>query len=156
MESIGYTIAHTSNTLATRVYFGYGIILDKAAVLAACRAHPGHLQAMRAGTQFQPVIDVNNDRDVWEYVMAFWGEHEAYNAAHGTRVVQFTSADDRLVAFDDPVRLAEEEGVEKPSTACLIEIGKRAEPHSPEALRGYLEHMGVRQDVEPGLLIMSS
>jgi len=156
----GYTLTVDAKVRPTRAYFGLGAVLDKAAVLAACRADPEHLRAMQAGTQFQPAIDVAKDAEVWEYIVGFWGDVERYNEAHGTHLLLVTTAGDRLVLFDNPTCLLDADDDKASPGVCLVELHQSVVP-DPQTLLVYLLHMGVLDQMavptlDFGLLVASN
>jgi len=91
----------TNSVALSHAYIGYGIVLEKAAVLAAIRSDPDYIAMVRKGGLVEN-YDLSDDESAWRFAIAYVGETRRFNKEHGTGLEEH-NVNDNMYIFDCPM-----------------------------------------------------
>lgn len=146
----GYTLETNKQCSASHAYIGYGIVLEKAAVLAAIRSDPDYIAMVRKGGLVEN-YDLSDDESAWRFAIAYVGETRRFNKEHGTGLEEH-NVNDNMYIFDCPMDAIHDDEVCE-FVAIIDEKATRVV--DPEVFRLYLEEMGIVQEVTPKLYVIA-
>jgi hypothetical protein len=99
--------------------------------------------------------DLSKDSDAREFALGYFGDTKGFNEARGTKLVEHHAANERIIVFDDPTMVCDENEGDHHICAFAAKISCSPSSRTAAAIGEYLAYMGVKQEAKLQLLVIA-